>query len=145
MPCGDVLYYPSAFTTAALDIIHEHVAPAQRILLNRVDATRFAANAVCFDRALILSSCSDALRRALEERGYTVAESRLHTFLRSGGAACCLTLRLDHQTKPEQASFVGSAHGDTFQSTAALPESAISNANNSESRPGATAQASQGG
>jgi hypothetical protein len=28
----------------------EQVAPAQRILINRADATRFAANAVCFDR-----------------------------------------------------------------------------------------------
>jgi N-dimethylarginine dimethylaminohydrolase len=145
LPCGDVLYYPSAFTTAALDIIHEHVAPTQRILLNRVDATRFAANAVCFDRALVLSSCSDALRRALEERGYTVAKSPLHTFLPSGGSACCLTLRLDHQTKPEQASFVGSAHGDKFQSTAALPAGAISNASSDESRPGANARASRPG
>jgi len=57
LPHGDILYYPEAFTAAALDIIHEHVAPAQRILLNRADATRFAANAVCLDRVLVLSSC----------------------------------------------------------------------------------------
>lgn len=98
LPCGDVLYYPGAFTAAALELIQEHVAPAQRILLSRADAARFAANAVCFDRVLVLSSCSDALRRALEGRGYTVAETSLQAFLRSGGSACCLTLRLDHQT-----------------------------------------------
>ena len=83
--------------------------PTQRILLNRADATRFAANAVCFDRVLVLSSCSDVLRRALEERGYTVAKSPLQAFLRSGGSACCLTLRLDHQTRAEQASTMTAA------------------------------------
>jgi N-dimethylarginine dimethylaminohydrolase len=104
LPCGEVLYYPGAFTAAALDTIHEHAAPTQRILLNRADARRFAANAVCFDRVLVLSTCSDTLRRVLEERGYTVAKSPLQAFLRSGGSACCLTLRLDHQTRVEQAS-----------------------------------------
>ncbi len=109
LPLGDVLYYPAAFTAAALDSIHEHVAPAQRIELNRADATRFAANAVCFDRVLVLSSCSDMLRRTLEERGYTVAKTPLQAFLRSGGSACCLTLRLDHQTRAEQASTMTAA------------------------------------
>jgi N-dimethylarginine dimethylaminohydrolase len=104
LPCGSVIYYPGAFTAAALDTIHEHVAPAQRIVLNHADAMRFAANAVCFDRVLVLSSCSDALRRELEGRGYTVAKTLLHTFHRSGGSACCLTLRLDHQTRAGQPS-----------------------------------------
>ena len=109
LPCGNVLYYPGAFTGAALDSIHDHVAPTQRIPLNRADAARFAANAVCFDRVLVLSSCSEALRRALEGRGYTVAKTPLHAFLRSGGLACCLTLRLDHRTRAEQASAMTAA------------------------------------
>jgi N-dimethylarginine dimethylaminohydrolase len=109
LPHGDILYYPEAFTAAALDIIHEHVAPAQRILLNRADATRFAANAVCLDRVLVLSSCSSALRHKLEDRGYTVDTTPLHAFLRSGGSACCLTLRLDHQTRAKQASTMTAA------------------------------------
>jgi N-dimethylarginine dimethylaminohydrolase len=109
LPHGEVLYYPQAFTAAALAAIYEHVAPAQRIKLNRADATRFTANAVCVDRVLVLSSCSDALRRTLEERGYTVAKTPLQAFLRSGGSACCLTLRLDHQTRAEQASTMTAA------------------------------------
>jgi N-dimethylarginine dimethylaminohydrolase len=109
LPHGEVLYYPQAFTAAALAAIHEHVAPAQRIKLNRADATRFTANAVCVDRVLVLSSCSDALRRTLEERGHTVAKTPLQAFLRSGGSACCLTLRLDHQTRAEQASTMTAA------------------------------------
>jgi N-dimethylarginine dimethylaminohydrolase len=98
LPCGGVIYYPAAFTPAALATIHECVAPADRITLADTDATRFAANAVCIGRSLILSSCSETLRSALEERGYTVVKTPLHAFLRSGGSACCLTLRIDHQS-----------------------------------------------
>jgi len=95
LPCGSVIYYPAAFTPAALATIHEHVAPADRIALDHADATRFAANAVCLGRSLVLSSCSETLRSDLEERGYAVVETPLHSFLCSGGSACCLTLRLD--------------------------------------------------
>ena len=104
LPSGDVLYYPGAFTAAALEIIHDCVAPAQRIALNAADAERFAANAVCVGRTIVMSSGSDALRRTLENRGYKVAKTPLQAFLRSGGSACCLTLRLDHQSKTAQAS-----------------------------------------
>jgi N-dimethylarginine dimethylaminohydrolase len=51
-----------------------------------------------------MSSCSDALRRTLETRGYSVAKTPLQAFLRSGGSACCLTLRLDHVTGAGKAS-----------------------------------------
>jgi N-dimethylarginine dimethylaminohydrolase len=109
LPGGNILYYPEAFTAAALNFIHDHVPPAQRIPLDRADAARFAANAVCFDQTLVLSSCSEALQRALEERGYTVAKTPLQTFLRSGGSACCLTLRLDHRTRAEPVSAMTAA------------------------------------
>jgi hypothetical protein len=51
---------------------------------------------VCFNRILVLSSVSMALRRALEARGYLVVATPLTAFQKSGGSACCLTLRLDH-------------------------------------------------
>jgi N-dimethylarginine dimethylaminohydrolase len=109
LPSGDVLYYSGAFTPAALELIHDHVAPAQRIALNQADAARFAANAVCVDRVVVMSSGSDALRRTLENRGYKVAKTPLNAFLRSGGSACCLTLRLDHQSKAERVSAMTAA------------------------------------
>ena len=106
LPCGGVIYYPAAFTSAALATIHAHVAPAERIALDRADATCFAANAVCLGRTLVLSSCSQALRARLGERGYTVVETPLHAFLRSGGSACCLTLRLDHRSSAVSAGAI---------------------------------------
>jgi N-dimethylarginine dimethylaminohydrolase len=99
LPCGGVMYYPGAFTPAARATIEAHVAPEDRIALDRADAERFAANAVCIRDTVVLSSCSTALRARLQRRGYTVVETPLHAFLRSGGSACCLTLRLDHRSE----------------------------------------------
>jgi N-dimethylarginine dimethylaminohydrolase len=93
------MYYPGAFTPAARATIVAHVAAADRITLDRADAERFAANAVCIRNTIVLSSCSAALRARLQERGYDVVETPLHAFLRSGGSACCLTLRLDHRSE----------------------------------------------
>ena len=104
LPHGDVLYFPSAFTAATRETIHEHVSPQQRIALDGADAARFAANAVGVGRTVVLSSCSVALRRRLEDRGYKVVKTPLHAFLRSGGSACCLTLRLDHQSSAAKAA-----------------------------------------
>jgi N-dimethylarginine dimethylaminohydrolase len=60
LPCGSVIYYPPAFTSAALAVIHDHVAPGDRIALGHVDATRFAANAVC---SVSTSYCRAAVKR----------------------------------------------------------------------------------
>ena len=98
LPCGAVMYYQAAFTAEGLALIHTRVPPEQRIELAADDAARFAANAVSFGHTILLSSCSGTLRSRLEERGYTVIETPLTAFLRSGGSACCLTLRLNHQS-----------------------------------------------
>ena len=101
LPCGAVIYYPGAFTPAALDLIHARVAPEDRIALNAADAAQFAANAICAGQTIVLSSASAGLRGALEVRGYTVVETPLTAFQRSGGSACCLTLRLDHVSQAQ--------------------------------------------
>jgi len=101
LPCGAVVYHPGAFTPDARAAIELRVDPADRIALDPADAALFAANAVCFGRVIVLSSCSGALRETLEQRGYTVITTPLAAFLRSGGSACCLTLRLDHLSRPK--------------------------------------------
>ena len=98
LPCGSMIYYPQAFTPAGRAAIEAHVAPEHRIALDRADAERFAANAVCIRKTIVLSSASTSLLASLEERGYAVVQTPLHAFLRSGGSACCLTLRLDHRS-----------------------------------------------
>jgi N-dimethylarginine dimethylaminohydrolase len=75
--------------------IHERVAPAQRIEVPMADACRLAANAVCVGDIIVTSDCGKRLRLQLAEHGYRVMTTPLPSFLRSGGGAFCLTLRLD--------------------------------------------------
>jgi N-dimethylarginine dimethylaminohydrolase len=95
LPKGEVMYVPQALTPAAQGTIRSRVAPGERIEVDIEDAGQLAANAVCLDDTLLMSSCSASLRARLHERGYGVAVIPLGSFLRSGGAAFCLTLRLD--------------------------------------------------
>jgi len=95
---GEVLYVPFAFTAGGLAEIHARVGPELRIAVGGADAALLAANAVCLGHDIVLTRCSDALCRALEERGYRVHRLPLAAFARSGGSAFCLTLRLDHRS-----------------------------------------------
>lgn len=95
---GEIIYVPEAFTTEARAVIAARLAPQDRIEVGMEDARRLAANAVCIGNALVMSACGASLRRQLEERGYRVVVTPLEAFLRSGGAAFCLTLRLDNKS-----------------------------------------------
>ncbi|HYG06057.1 MAG TPA: arginine deiminase-related protein [Stenotrophomonas sp.] len=92
---GRLLYYPAAFDEAAQAQIAARIPPQQRIAVTEQDALAFACNAVDLDRVLLLNRASAALRGALAAWGYTTLETPLDEFLKSGGAAKCLTLRLD--------------------------------------------------
>jgi N-dimethylarginine dimethylaminohydrolase len=95
---GEVIYFPAAFTGEGLAAIRARIAPASRIEIEAEDATTLAANAVAIGDTIILSECSAGLRRRLEAKGYRVIETPLGAFLRSGGSAFCLTLRLDRSS-----------------------------------------------
>ncbi len=97
LPRGEVMYVPEAFTAAGLATIRARVPRGKRIEVGIEDASKLAANAVCLGDTLVMAGCGDRLRATLEERGYQVAVTPLRSFLRSGGAAFCLTLRLDRQ------------------------------------------------
>jgi N-dimethylarginine dimethylaminohydrolase len=100
LPGGEVMYLPSAFTAAGQAAIRERVAPQARIEIAMEDGRRFAANAVGVGGTLIMSGCGRRLRAELNERGYDVVTTPLTSFLRSGGSAFCLTLRLDRRSFP---------------------------------------------
>ena len=101
---GEVMYLPSAFTAAGRAAIRERVRAEDRIEIEMDDGCRLAANAVCAGRSVILSAASARLRAELTARGYRVVETPLPSFLRSGGSAFCLTLRLDRQSREASAS-----------------------------------------
>jgi N-dimethylarginine dimethylaminohydrolase len=103
LPRGEVMYFPGAFTADGLAAIRARVAPDERIEIGIGDAGRLAANAVCLGNTLIMAGCSERLCADLQARGYRVATTPLGAFLKSGGAAFCLTLRLDGESTPVRA------------------------------------------
>lgn len=92
---GELLYFPAAFDETAQAAIAARVPEDQRIAVSEEDALAFACNAVNLDNVVILNRASAALRQALAAHGYRVRETPLDEFLKAGGSAKCLTLRLD--------------------------------------------------
>lgn len=92
---GTLLYYPPAFDFYSNRLIETRVPTAKRLVVGEADALAFACNAVNVGRSVILNQVSAGLRQQLQTRGYDVVETPLSEFLKAGGAAKCLTLRLD--------------------------------------------------
>ena len=100
---GFVLYYPAAFDAASLASIEAFYPPAKRIAISEADAACFAANAVNVGQTILLNRISAELRGRLEAAGFTVVEIALDEFLKAGGAAKCLVMRLNpalHRDSP---------------------------------------------
>jgi N-dimethylarginine dimethylaminohydrolase len=100
---GEVLYYPPAFTDAALAEIRARVAPEHRIEATDAEAAAFCVNAVNIGRKVIMARAPDSLHATLVDRGYQLIEVNLDPFILSGGGAYCMTLRLDRVSRPAAA------------------------------------------
>ncbi|MFQ5431869.1 MAG: TIGR00300 family protein [Nitrospinota bacterium] len=94
LPDGCLLYYPEAFDTRSNRLIEEIVQADKRIILGHEDAVAFAANAVCVNRTIIMNRCTSILRGKLESCGFETVETDLSEFMKAGGSAKCLTLKL---------------------------------------------------
>jgi N-dimethylarginine dimethylaminohydrolase len=92
---GELLYYPSAFDSYALNTINDRVAEHRRLIVPQVEAERFACNAVCVDRHVVLPTGCDRTMDLLKHHGYIPHPIELNEFMKSGGSAKCLTLALD--------------------------------------------------
>jgi lysine-ketoglutarate reductase/saccharopine dehydrogenase-like protein (TIGR00300 family) len=97
---GYLLYYPPAFDAYTNRLIEMRVPQAKRIAVEEADAVTFACNAVNIDRTIIMNQASDALKQRLAEAGFDVLETPLTEFLKAGGAAKCLTLRVTEPIEP---------------------------------------------
>ncbi len=95
---GNVLFYPPAFTPAALAEIHRRVPEAQRIEASDEEAAAFCVNAVNVGTQIVMAKAPASLKAKLASRGYHLCEVDLSPFMLSGGAAYCMTLRLDRSS-----------------------------------------------
>ncbi len=92
---GCAMYYPPAFDDASREAIERHVPAAKRITITEEDALAFACNAVNIDRVVVVNRATPAFVKTLGRAGFEVMQSPLSEFMKAGGSAKCLTLRLD--------------------------------------------------
>ena len=91
---GYLLYYPGAFDAESIAAIESRVPPDKRICVSADEAGDFTCNAVNVGDHVFAHRFSGALKKQLGAAGFTVHEVRLSEFLKAGGSAKCLTLRL---------------------------------------------------
>jgi N-dimethylarginine dimethylaminohydrolase len=104
---GEALWFPAAFDAYGQKVLRTHI----KTLIDVVEpeAARFACNAVVIGRSVVLNAGSDQLTRDLEARGYQCHAVELDEFLKAGGSAKCLTLRLDGEDAAAWARTTSSA------------------------------------
>lgn len=91
---GYMMYYPGAFAPESLDILRARVPADKRIAVSELDAVRFACNAVDLEGHVIMNDASTDLQDKLRLCGFMSLIVPLTEFLKAGGAAKCLTLKL---------------------------------------------------
>lgn len=90
---GAALYYPRAFDKYGQRALREWIPDL--IAVPAEEARRFACNAVVLARTVITGAGCPDLHRQLRDRGFEPVETPLDEFIKAGGSAKCLTLRLD--------------------------------------------------
>ena len=100
---GYLLYYPPAFDAYSNRLIELRVPPEKRIAIDEPDAVNFACNSVNIGHTVIMNKISSGLKARLADAGFEVVETPLTEFLKAGGAAKCLTLRVTEPLHPEPA------------------------------------------
>lgn len=92
---GYLMYYPGAFDEESQARIASHVPAERRLAVSEQDAAAFACNAVDVGGTVFINRSSTELEHGLRAFGYQTMALPLGEFMKSGGSAKCLTLRLD--------------------------------------------------
>jgi len=93
------LYFPGAFDRYGLQALEDSIDDL--IPVAEEEAARFACNAVVVGKHVVLNSGCPKLEATLRSKGYTPHATDLSEYIKSGGSAKCLTLRLDGEDAAE--------------------------------------------
>ena len=104
---GYLLYYPGAFDAYSNQLIERRVPAAKRIAIEEADAVNFACNSVNLGQVVVMNKASNSLKSALARAGFEVVETPLTEFLKAGGAAKCLTLRVNEPVMEDRHAVAG--------------------------------------
>ncbi len=91
---GYLMYYPDAFDEYANQIIEKNFPEEKRIPVTAEEAAKFSCNAVNVGRNVIMNVTTARLKNALDEKGFKSFEFDFTEFMKAGGSAKCLTLKL---------------------------------------------------
>lgn len=89
----EAIWYPPAFDDYGRRVIEANVG--KLLAVEKEEAQHFACNAVVVGRRVITNTGCERLHEALASRGYEPVATPLGEFVKAGGSAKCLTLRLD--------------------------------------------------
>lgn len=101
---GEAIWFPGAFDDYGRRVLPELVPSLIEVAAE--EARSFACNAVVVGRTVVTNTGCPQLHRDLQDRGYMPIETPLSEFVKAGGSAKCLTLRLDGE---EAAAWKGQA------------------------------------
>jgi arginine dihydrolase len=87
------IYFPPAFDDYGRSALQAQVP--ELIEVTADEAKRFACNAVVVGKIVVTNIGCPRLHASLCQRGFTPHETPLDEFVKAGGSAKCLTLRLD--------------------------------------------------
>jgi N-dimethylarginine dimethylaminohydrolase len=92
---GNLLYFPGAFDEASNRVIESRVPESNRLALGEQDAIDFACNAVNIGSKVILNNATAVVSAWLADRGFETIRTQMGEFMKAGGSAKCLSLRLN--------------------------------------------------
>jgi N-dimethylarginine dimethylaminohydrolase len=93
LAAGEAIWFPGAFDEYGRRALPEVVPNLIEVAAE--EAQSFACNAVVVGKSVVTTTGCPKLHRELTERGYSPLETPLTEFIKAGGSAKCLTLRLD--------------------------------------------------
>jgi N-dimethylarginine dimethylaminohydrolase len=92
---GYLLYYPPAFDDESRAAIEKRVAPPRRIAIGEEDALALACNAVNIGTTVVVNRATKEFVQVMARKDFEVVQTPMSEFMKAGGSAKCLTLRLD--------------------------------------------------
>lgn len=90
---GEAIYFPAAFDEYGRRVLTEHVPNLHAV--EEEEARSFACNAVVVGKSVVTNTGCPKLHELLSSLGYDPIATPLSEFVKAGGSAKCLTLRLD--------------------------------------------------
>lgn len=96
---GEAIYFPPAFDEYGRKVLRETIPHLHAVA--EEEARSFACNAVVVGRTVVTNTGCPDLHRLLKTLGYNPLETPLSEFVKAGGSAKCLTLRLDGEEAAE--------------------------------------------